>query len=72
MTKKEKKDLALKIKAETEARKPKAEKPEIISKEQLEKNNHKRNLLQKARNRKHAKEAIGSKYPKQRDSWKEW
>jgi len=46
MTKKEKKELALKIKAENDARhaleNPKPEKTEIISKEQMERNNRKR------------------------------
>ena len=39
MTKKEKKEEALRLKAEIEARKPKPEKTEIISKEQMERNN---------------------------------
>jgi hypothetical protein len=55
MTKKEKKELALKIKAEIEAKKPKPEKTEIISKEQMERNNHVRYSRAKARTMKAAK-----------------
>ncbi len=51
MTKKEKKELAMKLKAEIEAKKPKPE-HEPMSKEHMEQNNHRRQLLQKARSRK--------------------
>ena len=42
MTKKEKKEEALRLKAAIEGRKPKPEQTSIISKEQMEKNNRKR------------------------------
>ncbi len=51
MTKKEKKELAMKLKAEIEAKKPKPE-HEPMPKEHMEQNNHRRQLLQKARSRK--------------------
>ncbi len=51
MTKKEKKELTLKLKADIEAKKPMTV-PESMSKEHMEQNNHRRQLLQKARSRK--------------------
>jgi len=50
MTKKEKKELALKLRAEIEAKKPPKEK--ITPEERVKRNNHRRELLDKARNRK--------------------
>jgi len=72
MTKKEKKELALQIKAETEAKKPRTEKKEIISKEQKEKYNHRKHLQQKAKNRKNSQEVMGLKYPKHWDLGEDW
>ncbi len=61
MTKKEKKELAMKLKAEIEAKKPKPE-HEPMSKERMEQNNHRRQLLQKARSRKGGYYLSGTKY----------
>ncbi|HYV95312.1 MAG TPA: hypothetical protein VE978_26285 [Chitinophagales bacterium] len=49
MTKKEKKELALQLKAEIDAKKPKPENTEIISKEKLKRGNEQRYANGKAK-----------------------
>ena len=65
MTRKDKKEEALRLKAEIEAKKPKPEKTEVISKELLEKGNRDRYKDRKARNSK--KKTLGTK--KQFNKW---
>ena len=67
MTKKEKKEMALQIKAEIEARKPKPAKKEIMTKEQMEKDNQRRRQQDKAKNRKGGKDQLGYKSYKHLD-----
>ncbi len=56
MTKKEKKDLALQIKAEIEAKKPKPEPDPLPSKKNLEQNNDRRYRQGKAKQMKGVKQ----------------
>ena len=71
MTKKEKKELALKIKAEIEAKKPKPEKTGIISREQMERNNRVRYARGKAKTMKDAKILREAK-DKYMDDYNKW